>query len=283
MIEDLQGKVAVVTGAASGIGRALVDVLAGEGMAVVLADVEEDRLAIAAKHLAGDGASVAAVVTDVSDPASVDTLAEAATSRFGAVHVLCNNAGVSGTIGRAWTTSVEEWRWVLGVNIWGVINGVRSFTPILLAQSAAHVVNTASAAAFEALPGMAPYGASKHAVLGLSEAYRRELAAAGSAVGVSVLIPGGVVKTDIMSSERNWPGPLGPRPEADADPLSGLVRSSFTQAIAGGVDPHVAARAALHGIRTDAFLVCDDAGLMAEWGRHPALLAQGESPSWPPR
>ena len=92
-----------------------------------------------------------------------------------------------------------------------------------------------------------------------------------------------VVKTDIMSSERNWPGSLGPHPEADADPLSGLVRSSFTQAIAGGVDPHVAARAALHGIRTDAFLVCDDAGLMAEWGRHPALLAQGESPSWPPR
>ena len=283
MLEDLQGKVAVITGAASGIGRALADVLAGEGMCVVLADVEAGSVAQAAKELEADGAAVAAVTCDVRDPASVDALAAAAVDRFGAVHVLCNNAGVSGTFGRTWVTSLEEWQWVFGVNVWGVVNGIRAFTPILAAQPAAHVVNTASAASFEALPGMAPYGASKHAVLGLSEAYRRELVAAGSPIGVSVLIPGGVVKSQIMSSERNWPEQLGPEPERDADPLPTLVRSMFTQAIDAGVDPHLSAKAALHGIRTDAFLVCDDPALLAEWGRHPSWLAEGNAPLWPPR
>jgi short-subunit dehydrogenase len=153
----------------------------------------------------------------------------------------------------------------------------------LLAQPEGHVLNTASAASFEALPGMGPYGASKHAVLGISEALRRELTASGSRVGVSVLIPGGVVKSDIMSSARNWPPMLGPEPAPDADPLPTLVRTMFTQAIDGGVDPHIVAQAAIKGIRNDTFAVCDAPDLLAQWGAHHAAVARGEPPTWPPR
>lgn len=283
MLKDLEGKVAVITGAASGIGRALADVLSGEQMSVMLADVEEAQLAQAADELSAAGARVATCATDVSDPGAVDKLADATLSAFGAVHVVCNNAGVSGTFGRSWTTSVKEWRWVLDVNLWGVINGVRTFTPLLLDQGEGHIVNTASAAMFEALPGMAPYGASKHAVLGLSEALRRELVAAGSSVGVSVLLPGGVVKTGIMSSERNWPEALGERPAADGDATPMLVRAAFTQAVDAGVDPHLVAGEVLRGIRDNDFLLCDDRELLTTWGQHHAKLAQGEAPTWPPQ
>ena len=278
----MTGKVAVITGAASGIGRGLADVLAGEGMRLVLADIEESTLEAAGAAMAAEGAAVLTVPTDVSDSSSVAALAAAAIAKFGGVHVVCNNAGVSGTFGHTWTTSEEEWRWVLDVNIGGVINGIRTFVPILVEQNEGHVVNTGSAAGFEAFPGMGPYAASKHALIGLSEALRRELSVTADGVGVSVLIPGGVVKSAIMSSERNWLPRLGGQPGNTADPLGGLVRSMFTQAIDNGVDPHIPARAALEAIYSNAFLASDDPELLATWGEHHARLAQGEKPTWPP-
>ena len=280
-MESLTGKVAVVTGAASGIGRALANVLAGEGMRIVLADVEESTLHDAGDAMAADGASVLTVATDVSDASSMAALADAALAAFGRVHVVCNNAGVSGTFGHTWTTSAAEWRWVLDVNIGGVINGIRTFVPLLIEQNDGHIITTGSAASFEAFPGMGPYAASKHAVIGISEALRRELSVTANGVGVSVLIPGGVVKSSIMSSERNWLSRLGAPPAKSGDALGSFIRSSFTTAIDNGVDPHIPARAALAAIYSNAFLASDDPELLATWGEHHARLARGENPTWP--
>lgn len=272
----------MVTGAASGIGRALAELFVEHGASVVLADVEEATLADAASALAGAGGTVLAVPTDVSDPASVQTLADASVERFGAVHVLCNNAGVSGLVGRTWVTPLEDWTWVLGVNVLGVVHGIRSFLPILLAQEEGHVVNTGSAACFQTVPGMGPYGASKHAVLGISEALQLELLAAGAAVGVTVLIPGDVVNTPIMSSDRNWPDRFGAAKELDPDPVAAMVRMGFTAAMAGGVEPRRCATAAVEAILAGRFLAGDAPDQLAEWGRHPGELAAGASPVWPP-
>jgi NAD(P)-dependent dehydrogenase (short-subunit alcohol dehydrogenase family) len=281
-VEELDGRVAVVTGAASGIGRALAGLLAEEGMSVVTADLHREPLVLAAEEIAGTGAEVLAVPTDVSDPQAVHALADRAVETFGAVHVLCNNAGVSGRFGRTWGASLEEWRWVFDVNVFGIVNCLRSFMPILLAQDEAHVVNTGSAACFDSLPGMGAYAASKHAVLGLSEALARELSASGAKVGVSVMMPGGVAKTEIMSPERSWLDRLGPLPDADDDQLPTSIRAGFTAAVANGVDPAVCARAGVEGIKANRYLVCDDEVLLQEWSAHHVDQGGGAPPRWPP-
>lgn len=280
-MQALEGRVAVVTGAASGIGLALARKCAESGMSVVLADVEADAVQAAADGIGGD---VLAVATDVADAASVDALGEAAIKRFGAVHLVVNNAGVSGTFARTWVTSPEEWRWVFDVNVWGVINGIRTFVPILLQQDEGHIVSTGSAACFEAFPGMAAYAGSKHAVLGISEALRREMDAIGGRVGVSVYIPGQNISTRILDSARNWPSDrLGDAPAIDDDVLPTMIRNGFAQVFAGGADPYASIGAVLDGVRANRFLISDDDELLATWGRHPADLAAGEAPAWPPR
>jgi NAD(P)-dependent dehydrogenase (short-subunit alcohol dehydrogenase family) len=255
--------------------------LAAEGMSVVLADIEEEALAKATADLAGDGATVEAVRTDVSDASSVQALADAAVRKFGAVHVVCNNAAVAGRFARTYAASLEEWRWVFEVNVMGVVHGIRSFVPILLEQDEGHIVNTGSAACFEALPGMGLYAASKHAILGLSEALLRELSARGAPIGVTVLMPGGVVRSSIMSGERNWLDRLGALPDADDDPLPTLIRNGFTHAVNTGVDPELCARAGVDAIKSGAYLACDDAALLAEWSAHHAAQGLGERPTWP--
>ena len=187
-MEELRDRVAVVTGAASGIGLAVAQAFAAEGMRVVLADLDEPGAQREADAL---GAEVAlAVGVDVRDPASVEALAAAALDRFGAVHVVVNNAGIV-TGGRAWEQSLDDWHRVLDVNLWGVVHGIRTFVPLLLANgSPGHVVNPASMAAVTAIPGIAPYTASKHAVLGISDVLRAELEGLGAPVGVSVVMPG---------------------------------------------------------------------------------------------
>ena len=178
-MENLQGKVAVITGAASGIGKAVATRAAGEGMKVVLADIEENALKEAADELAAGGAEVIAAVTDVSDVASVRELRDRTLREFGAVHLVHNNAGV-GTGGPIWDVPEEDWRWILGVNLWGVVHGIATFVPLFIQQGEGHVVNTASIAGLTTAPFLGPYNATKQAVVAISETLYKDLEAAGS-------------------------------------------------------------------------------------------------------
>jgi NAD(P)-dependent dehydrogenase (short-subunit alcohol dehydrogenase family) len=208
-MELTAGKVAVVTGAASGIGLALAARFARAGLDVVLADIERPALEAAEQKIAAMGVKTLAVPTDVSDEAAVQALAAASVDRFGAVHLLCNNAGVV-SIADPWFGPVTSWSWVLGVNLWGVIHGIRAFLPTLAAQSESHIVNTASIAGL--LPGLDPrYDATKHAVVAISENLYRAMRLATLPVGVSVLCPGWV-NTRVLDADRNWPASLGEVP-----------------------------------------------------------------------
>src|SRR4051812_40433940 len=175
-MKDFKSRVAVITGAASGIGRALAERCASAGMKVVLADVEPGALAEAEASLRAGGGTTLAVRTDVSQAKDVEALAQQTLKAFGAVHLLCNNAGVA-TSGLAWESSLPDWEWVLGVNLWGVIHGVRSFVPIFLAQGTeCHIVNTASMSGLVSFPRCSLYGVTKHGVVTLSETLHHDLA-----------------------------------------------------------------------------------------------------------
>jgi NAD(P)-dependent dehydrogenase (short-subunit alcohol dehydrogenase family) len=230
---ELANKVAVVTGAASGIGLGLVERLLDEGMSVAMADVELGALEAAAEPLLAQGLPVLPVQTDVSDADAVDRLAERTVDAFGAVHVVCNNAGVT-TNGRAWELGLEDWRWVIDVNLWGVIHGIRTFVPLLVEQGEGHVVNTSSMAGVGILNNLAPYLASKHAVTAMSEGLAAELAEAGSSVGVSVLCPG-AVRTKILSSARNREPGVGPGQQVPAEVVELIDQGLEPSAVAGMV------------------------------------------------
>jgi NAD(P)-dependent dehydrogenase (short-subunit alcohol dehydrogenase family) len=204
-----RGQVAVVTGAASGIGFGIAKAMAGRGLSVVLADVEEGALAGAKEAVESHGVEALAVRTDVSDAAQVDQLARRTIEAFGRADVVCNNAGVATHNKATWEMDELDWRWVLGVNLWGVIHGIRSFVPALVAQGHGHVVNTASIVGLSYGPEIAPYTASKHAVVAISETMRGELATRAPGVGVTVLCPS-YVPTRIGDAERNRPAALTP-------------------------------------------------------------------------
>ena len=250
-MELTDGSVAVVTGGASGIGTALGHAFAAAGCSVVLADVDAEALDSAAGAIDGE---VLTVVTDVSVAAEVEDLAEAVFARFGAVHVLCNNAGVS-TFNPVAAQTLDDWRWVLGVNLWGVVHGVQAFLPRLLAQGQpAHIVNTSSLAGLASgLPSLGPYNVSKVGVVALSETLRMELAMGGATVGVSVLCPG-TTPTGILDCERNRPTVLGREarvPEGDA--MRDAVRAGFD-----GPSARTAAEVAddvLSAVRDDRFWI----------------------------
>jgi NAD(P)-dependent dehydrogenase (short-subunit alcohol dehydrogenase family) len=203
-MEQLTGKVAVVTGAASGIGLALVQRFAAEGMRIVMADIERPALEREAARLAVAGADVLAVPTDSSIEHDVQALATATLEHFGSVHVVCNNAGVGSRGLRIVDLPKRDFEWVIGVNLWGVIHGIRAFLPILLAQDEGHIVNTASVSGLFHHPRMGPYNATKAAVVALSETLRYELDDDGANVGVSVLCPSWV-RTNISTAVRNLP------------------------------------------------------------------------------
>ena len=261
------GRVAVVTGAASGIGLGLAERFAAEGMSVVLADVEAPALAKAAAELAGNGASVLPVVTDVADRAAVDALRDAALSAFGAVHVVCNNAGVGGPHGPLWECPPGEWDWVLRVNLDGVMNGVRAFMPVLLEQDAGHLLNTSSI--FGVFAGtLGPYGVSKHAVTALTETLHFNLLILGvTHVGVSVLCPG-AVRTNFGTSARNrpaWAGPAMIRDEAER-----AAAERFDQLSVLGATPAEVAGLVVDGIRSRRFYI------LTSDNRHEPVLRRGQ-------
>lgn len=212
MIEDFHGKTAVITGAGSGFGLECARIGAQRGMNLVLADVQQDALDAAAAEMQAAGAQVLAQRVDVSDAQQMEQLAAAVQQRFGAPHLVFNNAGV-GAGGLLWENTVADWEWVLGVNLWGVVHGVRLFTPMMLAAAAkdpawrGHIVNTASMAGLLNPPNMGIYNVSKHAVVSLSETLYQDLSLVTEQIGASVLCPY-FVATGINASERNRPGAL---------------------------------------------------------------------------
>jgi NAD(P)-dependent dehydrogenase (short-subunit alcohol dehydrogenase family) len=210
-LPDLAGKVAVVTGGASGIGKGIAARLAAEGARVIIADIQRDALEATAAELGVDG-----IATDVSDSDSVESLARTVVENYGTVHVVCNNAGI-GPLAPVKDLTLDDWRWMLGVNLWGVIHGVHTFLPILSGNpDGGHIVNTASMAGLVAHARLGAYSTAKYGVVALTEALAEELAADGSRVGVSVLCPG-TVRTNIGSSSRNRPAELGDAGFKDVD------------------------------------------------------------------
>jgi NAD(P)-dependent dehydrogenase (short-subunit alcohol dehydrogenase family) len=255
-MQELRDRVAVVTGAASGIGHAMAERFAAEGMKVVLADIEEAGLASAEKALAAKGATTLGVVTDVSDAASVDALAKRCVDAFGAVHVVCNNAGVFAA-GYCWEMPLDEFRWLMDVNQWGVVHGIRSFVPIMLEQdSEAHIVNTASMAGVTTLPYVAAYHMSKHSVLALSECLHHELAALGSKIKVSVLCPE-LINTQIHRAARNRPvreSSLEDTPSTARD----LVMQAISAGVVEGLPPSEMADRVVRAIHDERFYILSE-------------------------
>jgi len=249
-MREIDGKVAVITGAASGIGRELALEAARAKASVVLTDVDEKGLAGTAELVAAAGGTSLTVKCDVSKAEQVDQLAARSFERFGAVHLLFNNAGV-GVLGPAWTATLEDWQWVLGINVMGVVHGIRAFVPRMLEQGTpGHVINTASVAGLITVPGNSVYAVSKHAVVALSECLHHDLKVAGARIGVSVLCPA-YVNTGISDSARNRPQELSATNPLAAD-YEAMLRKALTSGRLSAAD---VAKITLEAVREERFYV----------------------------
>jgi len=251
-MHDFKGKVAVVTGGASGIGRAMAERFAEEGMRIVIADIEQSALDRAAQEMKADGADVIALRCDVSKAHDVKQLADETIEAFDSVHILCNNAGV-GFTGPTWEIPLEDWEWVLGVNLWGVIYGIHYFVPLMLEHGEpSHIVNTASMAGLTSGGNMAPYHVSKHGVVTMSEGLFHEFQQIGAKIGVSVLCPGWV-DTKIHESDRNRPG--GKVAEETLNPTARMFRDMVSEALKSGLSPKEVADLVFRSVVDDRFYI----------------------------
>jgi NAD(P)-dependent dehydrogenase (short-subunit alcohol dehydrogenase family) len=252
-MKEFKGKVAVITGAASGIGRGIAERCVREGMKVVLADIDEAELAKAETELKAEGGTVLGVRTDVSKRSDVELLARKALDAFGQVHLLFNNAGIAAG-GAPWEATWNDWEWVIGVNLWGVIHGVKVFAPLMLAQnSECHIINTSSTAGLIVGSSSAPYAVTKHAVVALSESLYLALQQRNSLVKVSVLCPG-MVRTNIANAERNRPDDLRNEPVAMTPEMqAGLA--AFKAALEGATPPQQVADVVFEAIKNEQFYI----------------------------
>ena len=251
-MQDLTGKVAVITGGASGIGRALAERFAAEGMHIVLADLDDVKLRAVEVALAEGGTQVLAVRCDIASEAEVQALADATVERFGGAHVLCNNAGVVGR-GDAWRGPIAAWDWVIRINLYGVIHGIRAFLPIMEDQGEGHIVNTASMAGLVAVPGAAPYNVTKSGVVALSEGLFIELKATGSPVRVSALCPG-FVRTNLLEGQQ-WDDRLGSDPGDPSTPMGQIMDTVLREGVEQGIDANEVAAQVVDAIHAERFWI----------------------------
>ena len=285
-MEELNGKVAIVTGGASGIGLALATALAAEGARLVIADIEAAALDDAAAGLAATGAEVVAVRADVARYDDVEAVGAAAMDAYGAVHIAVNNAGVA-LGGAMWELSLEDWEWVLGVDLWGVIHGVKAFTPLIIESGGGHIVNTASMAGLTSTPFMGPYNVAKHGVVTLSETLHHELALLHPGIGVTVLCPGWV-RTGIHLSHRNRAAtgvggePVETIPGDDEGRLDGTAGEGLAgmigELIETGLDPDEVAAQVITAIRANTFYVLTHAAWSTAVTRRTELMVAGHQP-----
>jgi NAD(P)-dependent dehydrogenase (short-subunit alcohol dehydrogenase family) len=266
------GMISVVTGAASGLGRSLALQFAARGLSVVLADVEAGPLADAVRAVEAAGAPALGVPTDVRSGDQVAALAAATLERFGRVDVVVNNAGVSAMPAPVWAYDVNDWEWVLSVNLWGVVHGVRAFVPHLVAQNSGHVVNTASMAGVSAGPCLGPYMTSKHAVVGLSEGLAADLAIAAPGVGVTVVCPGQML-TNIVTAERNRPEHLAGTDRLFNDAELRAVTAWMATVSGPDMTSDDAAAAVIDGIEADRLHVAPNGSVVGVRARVERLLA----------
>ena len=284
-METMTGRVAVVTGAASGIGKALALGFAGEGANVVLADIEEEPLRAAEAEVADHGVEALGVITDVTDADSVGALAQATIDRFGAVHMVCNNAGVGGG-GLIRNQQLVDWKWVVDVCLWGVIHGVHHFLPHLIEAEESHIMSTASVAGLMSVPGLGPYNAAKYGVVAIMETLHLEMQRDRNAdVGVSVLCPG-VVRTNIATAQRNRPAELRrerrPRPEGEAPTETADARrrnANIAAALERGMDPAQVAAKVIEAMYERRFWVLSHPELLADVNHRNQQLADLENPT----
>ena len=252
-MKEFKGRVAVITGAASGMGRAIAERSVSEGMKVVLADIDSTNLDKAESELKNLGGTVLGVITDVSKRADVELLARQTLDAFGQVHLLVNNAGI-GAGGSPWEATWNDWEWVVGVNLWGVIHGVKVFTPIMLAQNQeCHIVNTSSAAGLLVGGGSAPYSVTKHAVVALSESLYLTLQRRSALIKVSVLCPG-LVRTNIIDSELHRPAALQNEP-VEMTPQLQAGRNMLKAALEAAMPPAQVADMVFDAIINEQFYI----------------------------
>jgi len=250
-MKELKGKVAAVTGAASGLGRSMALAFAAEGMDLALADVDEVNLSSVQDEVLAKGVRAITLKVDVSNAQQLEVFRDQTLTRLGGVHVVCNNAGVS-PLGPVWENTPADWQWILGVNLWGVIHGVRAFTPHLIKQDEGHIVNTASVAGLISPPGSGAYNVTKHGVVALSESLYHDLRERNSKVGVSVLCPA-YVPTGIVDSERNRPKDLPTSTKSEAT----LAREAMLRkAVASGkISADQVAQSVVAAIRDERFYI----------------------------
>lgn len=262
-MKEFKGKVAVITGAASGIGRGLAERCAQEGMKVVLAGINEDTLNKAEKDIKRTGANTLVVKTDVSKAEDVKALAEKTIEDFGAVHLLFNNAGVL-VLSTTWESTLADWQWVLGVNLWGVIHGIHFFVPLMIRQGTeCHIINTASSAGLMVTAKGGNYAVNKHAVVALSETLYLEMEEGGYNIGVSVLCPW-AVKSNMLESERNRPLALMNKPGEGLDMSDPEVQASMQflkQLHEDGMPPQQVANIVFEAIKENKFYILPNAGM----------------------